>query len=205
MSALRFVRFGLWGLIVVIVAGVTATALGVFPPKRGESAQQGVVQIGGPFELTAMNGEKQAVPPAPGTPYAVFFGFTFCPDVCPTSMYDLTTWLDELGDAAGDVNVYFVSVDPERDTPDVLENYISVFNPRIVGMTGTAEEIAAVAQTHRAYYKRVELDDGDYTMDHTASIYLFDGDGEFFGTIAYGEQGDTALEKLRRLAKTAKS
>jgi cytochrome oxidase Cu insertion factor (SCO1/SenC/PrrC family) len=94
-----------------------------------------------------------------GKPYLMFFGFTHCPDICPTKLAEISIILDELGDKADDLNVLFVSVDPERDTPEVLKEYISSFHPQISGLSGSVEAVAATAKSHRAYYRKVPLDD----------------------------------------------
>ncbi len=136
-----------------------------------------------------------------GHPTVVFFGFTHCPEVCPTTLYELNGWLARIGDEGKDIRAYFVSIDPERDTPELLKAYVSTVSDRIVGITGEPDKIAAMAKAFGIFARRVELEGGDYTMDHTASILLLDSAGAFAGTIAYGENPDTAIEKLRRLAK----
>jgi len=136
-----------------------------------------------------------------GHPTAVFFGFTHCPEVCPTTLYEMNGWLTKLGDEGKDIRAYFVSIDPERDTPELLKSYVSNVSDRIVGITGEPDKIAAMAKAFGIFARRVEIEGGDYTMDHTASVLLLDSAGAFAGTIAYGENPDTAIEKLRRLAK----
>ena len=136
-----------------------------------------------------------------GHPTAVFFGFTHCPEVCPTTLYEMNGWLTKLGDEGKDIRAYFVSIDPERDTPELLKSYVSNVSDRIVGITGEPDKIAAMAKAYGIFARRVEIEGGDYTMDHTASVLLLDSAGAFAGTIAYGENPDTAIEKLRRLAK----
>jgi len=136
-----------------------------------------------------------------GHPTVVFFGFTHCPEVCPTTLYEMNGWLAKLGDEGKDIRAYFVSIDPERDTPELLKSYVSNVSDRIVGITGEPDKIAAMAKAFGIFARRVEIEGGDYTMDHTASVLLLDRAGAFAGTIAYGENPDTAIEKLRRLAK----
>lgn len=201
MTALSAVRYALWALLAGVVIGVTAAALGLFPGAQ-KGTVSGTATLGAPFTLTAMTGEPYSWEPATGAPHAIFFGFTFCPDVCPTTLYEMTTWLDRLGSDGETIKALFISVDPERDTPEKLANYLSAFDERIVGLTGSQADIDKVAGDFRIYHKRVELDDGDYTMDHTASVLLFKPDGSFFGTIAYGEDADSAVDKLRRLARS---
>ena len=134
-----------------------------------------------------------------GRPAVVFFGFTYCPEVCPTTLADLTTWLGELGPDADRLRVFFITVDPARDTPGELAKYLSSFDPRIRGLTGNAADIDGVAKAFGIYYQRIEIE-GGYTMDHTASVLLLDASGRFAGTISYQEQKAVAVAKLKRLA-----
>lgn len=127
----------------------------------------------------------------------VFFGFTFCPDVCPTTLADISGWLDDLGPDAGRLNVVFISVDPERDTPEAIADYVAAFHPQIRGWTGSPEDVAQAAGAFRVTYKKVPLGDGGYTMDHTASVMLFDATGKFRSTIDYHEPREVAVPKIR--------
>jgi protein SCO1/2 len=135
-----------------------------------------------------------------GQPSVVFFGFTHCPEVCPTTLFELSGWLKTLGDDGKTLHAYFVSVDPERDTPAVMNAYVSNFSDRITGITGDPDKVHAMAKSFGIYWKKVDTGDGDYTMDHTASVLLLNARGDFAGTIAYGESASTAVEKLKRLA-----
>lgn len=156
--------------------------------------------FGAPFALVDQKGEAVTEAAFRGHPSAVFFGFTHCPEVCPTTLVELDSWLKKLGDEGSHIKAYFVSVDPERDTPQILDAYVSNVSDRITGLTGEPDKVAAMAKSFGIYSKKVPLEGGDYTMDHTASVLLLDPSGDFFGTIAYGEDGDTALAKLKRLA-----
>ncbi|HHZ08312.1 MAG TPA: SCO family protein [Rhizobiales bacterium] len=156
---------------------------------------------GGSFALVDYDNNPITEAAFRGHPTAVFFGFTHCPEVCPTTLYELNGWLAKLGDEGKDIHAYFVSIDPERDTPELLKSYVSTVSDRIVGITGEPDKIAAMAKAFGIFARKVNLEGGDYTMDHTASILLLDRAGAFAGTIAYGENPDTAIEKLRRLAK----
>ena len=118
----------------------------------------------------------------------MFFGFTHCPEVCPTALFDISEILSKLGPDADKVNALFITVDPERDTPAVLKDYLSSFNPRLIGVGGDAEQLAAVAKAYRVYYKKVPLKDGDYTMDHTAIVYLMDKNGAFVAPFSLKRQ-----------------
>lgn len=160
------------------------------------------VRIGGPFVLTTQSGARLTEADLRGKPFTVFFGFTHCPEVCPTTLWEMSAALKALGPDADRLKVLFVTVDPARDTPGSLAGYLQAFDPRIVGLTGTEAEIDAMAKAYRAYWRKVPTEGGDYTMDHTASVFLMDAKGEFAGTIAYEEQAPVRLEKLRRLIAT---
>lgn len=156
--------------------------------------------FGDPFTLVDQRGEEITEAAFRGKPSAVFFGFTYCPEICPTTLYELDGWLDQMGSDGEDIRAYFVTVDPERDTPEVMNAYVGNVSDRIVGITGEPARVEAMAKSFGIYMNKVELDGGDYTMDHTASIILLDSTGDFMGTIAYGENPETALAKLKRLA-----
>jgi protein SCO1/2 len=135
--------------------------------------------IGGPFQLTDQAGETVTEQSLQGRPTLIFFGFTHCPDVCPTSLFEISEILRAMGGDADRVNAYFISVDPERDNTAAMKDYLSSFDPHLKGLTGDAETIAKVTSEYRVYAKKVPLKDGDYTMDHTALTYLMDRDGRF--------------------------
>ncbi len=155
--------------------------------------------IGGAFGLTDQNGEPFSSNDLKGKPYAIFFGYTHCPDICPATLFEMSAALAKLGDAADKLRMVFVTVDPARDTPELLKDYLSAFDPRIVGLTGTEDEIAATAKTFHTVYQKVPEENGDYSMDHSASVILMDAEGEFVGTISYREDVDVRVEKLKRL------
>lgn len=187
--------------LAVFLAGLAvllATALFILQPQQQQSASR--VPIGGPFRLTSHEGKPFTEADLKGKPFAVFFGFTHCPEVCPTTLYDLTQDLAALGADADRLRVAFVTVDPEQDTPDLLKTYLSSFDPRIVGLTGTPEEIAAVAKAYKIYYRKVPTDSG-YTMDHSATIFLMDSKGDFYGTSNFQEPEETRRAKLKQLIK----
>jgi protein SCO1/2 len=196
-------RGGVFIALLVVVTAVSAIAIYAMVTTRFQTSADvtGVptVTIGGPFKLTTKDGGTLTSDELRGEPFAIFFGYTRCPDVCPTTLTDLAALMQKLGPDADRMRFVFVSVDPIRDTPDVLKQYISVFDPRIMGLTGTEDEIATVAKEYRVFYEKVPTKDGDYTMNHTASVYLMDSRGEFTGVIDYHEDADTASAKLRRL------
>ncbi|SON53823.1 BsSco [Hartmannibacter diazotrophicus] len=193
MTRLKAIRIALW----VAVAVLTATTVGVFMIRETETPANAA--IGGPFTLEDAGGKPVTEAVFTGKPHLIFFGYTHCPDVCPTTLADMTVLLDDLGPAGKDLVIAFITVDPERDTPEVLKSYLSSFSPQIVGLTGTDAEIADVVSAYRAYRRKVPGEAGEYTMDHTASVYLFDDTGDFRGTIDLSETDDVRLAKVKRL------
>jgi protein SCO1 len=198
---LRTVRVVAWSALGALALAAFLMSAGLLPGFKNGSPAPMAAAIGGPFSLTSHTGQRVDSANLKGKPFTVFFGFTYCPDVCPTTLLDLTNLIRDLGPDADKMGYYFVTVDPERDTPPQLATYLASFDPRITGLVGTAEELANVAKAYRAIYKRVPTKDG-YTMDHTATMYLMDRDGRFSGTIDYQESQTTALAKLKRLVAT---
>ncbi|MCG8270879.1 SCO family protein [Aquamicrobium sp. NLF2-7] len=182
------------GLLILIAAGIGFITFSWYNQRHGGEP------FGAPFALTDQKGEPITEAAFRGQPTALFFGFTHCPEVCPTTLFELAGWLNALGDEGKDIRAYFVSVDPERDTPQILNTYIGNFSDRIIGITGEPAKVFDMAKSFGIYWKKVPTEDGDYTLDHTASILLLNSQGDFFGTIAYGESPDTAKAKLKRLA-----
>jgi protein SCO1/2 len=192
--ALSHIRTVLWTLVAVAALGAT----GLYVYTTMTRPAQAVALGQGNYELVTATGEAFNRDSLKGSPSMLFFGFTHCPDVCPTSLAELTVWYEALGDKADDLNAFFVSVDPERDTAEIIGDYVS-WTGHVTGVTGSPDEIAKAAKSWGVYYEKVPLEGGDYTMDHTASVFLVNAEGEFEGTIAYRENSDTALAKLRRL------
>ena len=139
--------------------------------------------IGGPFQLTDQSGATFTDKNLQGRPSLIFFGFTHCPDVCPTSLFEISQVLQAMGKDADKVNAVFVTVDPERDTQAAMKDYLSSFDPRIVGLTGTPEQVTAALKAYRGYAKKVEGKDGDYVMEHTALVYIMSARNEFIGSL----------------------
>jgi protein SCO1/2 len=182
------------GILVLMAAGVGFLT---FEWYRQQSSGE---PYGAPFALVDETGAPITEAAFRGQPSAVFFGFTHCPEVCPTTLYEMNGWLETLGDEGKDIRAYFVTVDPERDTPEVMKTYVTNVSNRIKGITGEPEKVHAMAKSFGIYWKKVDTGGGDYTMDHTASVLLLNGTGDFAGTIAYEENRDTAVAKLKRLA-----
>ena len=154
--------------------------------------------IGGPFQLTDQAGQTVTEKNLQGKPSLIFFGFTHCPDVCPTSLFEISEVLRAMGTDADRVNAYFVSVDPERDTAVAMKDYLSSFDPHLKGLTGDPDAVAKVISGFRVYAKKVPLKDGDYTMDHTALIYLMDRDGKFVAPFNLKRPPEEAAKDLKR-------
>lgn len=192
-------RLALIGALVFGAIGVVGGLAGILLTRS--EAQVGVRSaIGGPFELVDQNGKAVSEADILGKPTMIFFGYTFCPNVCPTTLSDMTVWLKELGPSADKLNAVFISIDPERDTVKAVKDYLSSFDPRIRGFTGTPEQIAHVVKTYRAYYRKVPGENGGpYLMDHTAGVYMMDAKDQFVGLIDYPETKANAVAKLKRL------
>jgi protein SCO1/2 len=154
--------------------------------------------IGGPFQLTDQAGQTVTDQSLKGRPTLIFFGFTHCPDVCPTSLFEISEVLRAMGKDADRVNAYFVSIDPERDTAAAMKDYLASFDPHLKGLTGDPEAVAKVLSAYRVYARKVPLKDGDYTMDHTALIYLMDRDGRFVSPFNLKRTPEAAAVDLRR-------
>ena len=193
-SALRTVRIVIWVAVIVLAGAVLWFE--VIDRDRGTGIA--AASIGGPFSLTDQTGATVTQAALQGHPSALFFGYTYCPDVCPTTLADMTTWLAQLGPASDKLKVYFVTVDPERDTAAHMKSYLEAFDPRITGLTGTRPQIDAMLKAYRVFSRKVG-DGPDYSMDHTASVYLLDDKAEFVGTVDWQEKEESVMAKLKRL------
>lgn len=198
---MKTVRIVLWAAVVVMAGALGWLTFAV--TQSGDKIAE--APFGVPFQLVDQKGQPISEQAFRGKPTALFFGFTHCPEVCPTTLFELDGWLKKVDPDGKGLQAYFVTVDPERDTPEILGQYISNVTNRVTGIAGDPAKIAEVIKGFRVYAKKVPLDeskpDGDYTMDHTASVFLLDAEGRFKGTIAYGENPDTAVKKLENLMK----
>jgi protein SCO1 len=154
--------------------------------------------VGGPFKLVDQNAKPITDEDMKGHPFLVFFGFTHCPDVCPTTLFEVSEILRAAGPGAKDARALFITVDPERDTPQVLKDYLGSFDPRVIGVTGDSEAVAAVIKSYRVYAKKVPTDGGGYTMDHTAIVYLMGKDGRFVAPFNMKRRPEEAAADLKR-------
>ena len=185
---------------IVLALGALAIAAAIWMVARGPGplGRERDAIGHGDYVLQATDGTTFTEAALRGHPSAVFFGFTHCPDVCPTTLGEIGTWQEELGDTAKDLRFWFVTVDPERDTVDQLRDYLS-WTAGVTGAAGTRAEVDEAIAAFRIYARKVPLSDGSYTMDHTPFVMLFDRNGSFVQTIGYREETATAVDKLRAL------
>ena len=198
-DGLKTLRWMLW-LLVALVIGVGLVAM--FAPNRATPPERESVysaSIGGPFALTAPDGSRVTDQTLKGKPFAIFFGFTRCPDVCPTTLSRMAQLRKQLGQDGDKFRIVFVSVDPGYDSPEDIGRYVALFGTPILGLTGTDAEVDSAVKAYRAFYQKVPTKGGDYTIDHTASVYLMDASGKLQSIIAYDETDPSALAKLKRL------
>jgi protein SCO1/2 len=186
-------------IAIALVSLIAAGSLAMLMVQRPQPAVKstGTALVGGAFELTSHKGERVTNKNFAGRYMLVFFGYTYCPDVCPAGLQVMTAALDELGTQADPITPVFITIDPERDTPAVLADYVSHFHPRLVGLTGTAAEIAAAATAYRVYYRKAG-EDADYLMDHSSILYLMDPKGEFVKHFAYGTDASALAEGIKQ-------
>lgn len=170
----------------------------VNPFSKKEAAQVGEAAIGGAFTLTNQNGEQISNTDFSGKFMLVYFGYSFCPDVCPADLLTITSAMQALGEDADNIAPIFITIDPERDTVEQLHLYMQNFDPRITALTGSAEEIADAAKAYRVYYQEAESEDTEqYLMDHTAITYLMDKNGKYLSHFPHGTDSTVMAEKLQ--------
>jgi protein SCO1/2 len=205
MPLLRIIRYAAWTASAVLLFVVSAVTLGwwrVDGPGRRDVAGveiKGVPQIGGDFTLVDHRGRTVTNRDFLGRPALVFFGFTHCPDVCPTTLFELTQRLKTLGADSERLQVLFITADPERDTPEQMALYLQSFDPHIVGLSGTREQVDGAIAAYKVVAKKVPLAGGGYNVDHTASVFMMDSAGRFAGLIDHHESEEMAVAKMRRL------
>lgn len=207
MGKLRVARIALWNVALICAALFALIGSGLLRLSHGRVATTTPsdqkftpLAIGGPFRLTSHNGETVTNESLKGKPYAIFFGYTHCPDVCPTTLADFATLLEDLGPDGNKVTPVLVTVDPERDTQHVLAEYMQAFDPRILALTGSEGAVDATVKVFKVFRRKVPTE-GGYTMDHTALVYLMDKEGRFFSTLDPHEDRGARLAKLRRAVR----
>jgi protein SCO1/2 len=172
--------------------------LGAIFAVTGYSPTPHAAAIGGPFRLVDQNGKPFTDQDMRGKPYLVFFGFTHCPDICPTTLFEMSQLMRKLGPDADRAGALFITVDPGRDTPAIVKDYLASFDPHLRGLTGDQAAIDQAVKDYRVYAKKVPLQGGDYTMDHTAIVYLMDKDGQFVAPFDLQRSADVEAAELRR-------
>jgi protein SCO1/2 len=199
---MKNVRIALWLLVAVALFALGAIAVtrpGLFGGGKTITAAAPGAPLGGAFRLVDQNGAAVTEEIFRGKPSVTLFGFTHCPDVCPTGLSEMSRWADELGADAEKIRFVFVTVDPDRDTSEAMREYLSAFSAPVIGVTGAPDAVLAMTKDYKIFSRKVPLDGGDYTMDHSAAMILQDANGNFAGTIAPDEPHATGLEKLKRL------
>ena len=196
--SLSRLRLMLW--VVVGIAALAAIALVWQRSAQDQTATQASLgSIGGPYTLVDTDGRPFASSRLNGRPAAIFFGFTHCPDVCPTTLARLTKLRRQLAQGDDSFSIVFITVDPERDTPAEMANYMQLFDTPVVGLTGTPAQVEQVKKQFGIYSRKVEQPGGGYSVDHTASVILTDRNGQFVATLSPEEGDAVALEKLKRI------
>jgi protein SCO1/2 len=183
----------------VLMAGFAASlVVGLWLMLGLLKSSRQTASIGGPFQLKDQFGKTVTETGLLGRPTLMFFGFTHCPDICPTSLFEMSEVLRAMGNDADRVNAFFVSVDPERDTAESIKDYLASFDPHLRGLTGTSEELAKITAEYRVYSKKVPLKGGDYTIDHTSLVYLMNSEGKFAKSFDIKRTPQQAAAELER-------
>jgi len=196
---MRSVRIVLWVLVAIAAAVFAYLMFRQVPQAQPQGEAMNLASIGGPFTLTGSDGKPFSSTVLSGKPYGIFFGFTHCPDVCPTTLARMVKLRNALSAGDRPFEIVFVTVDPERDGPAEVGKYAELFNSSVIGLTGTPAQIAQVKKQFGIYSRKVPDQSGSYSVDHTATVLLFDRNGRFTGTIAPEESDTAALAKLKRI------
>jgi protein SCO1/2 len=193
-----------FALVVLLIAAVTgAGALWLTRSLPDGPIVSGEALVGGPFTLTDQNGKRVTDQDFRGKYTLIFFGFTFCPDVCPSELQVMSAALDELGPVGEKIQPIFITIDPARDTPEAMKLYVSNFHPRLIGLTGSDADIAAVAKAYRVYYAKAKDTENspDYQMDHSTILYLIGPDGKFVKHFTYNTDVKALADGLRSVVQ----
>ncbi|MEQ9638525.1 MAG: SCO family protein [Alphaproteobacteria bacterium] len=190
-------RLSLLAAVVAAVVALSVMVLSLIP--FGDEKGAGVALIGGPYELVDQTGRVVTEQTDAGKLRLIYFGYTYCPDVCPTELSVMSQALDLLGEDAAEVQPIFITIDPQRDTPAQMAEYVQHFYPSMLGLTGSPEQVAAAAKTYRVYYAKGPGDDEDYLMDHSSFIYVMGRDGSYLAHFGPNTAPETMAEQLRKL------
>ena len=196
---MRSLRIVLWVLVAIAAAVFAYVMLKPVPTAQPQDEAFSLASFGGPFTLTGSDGKPFTSSALSGKPYGIFFGFTHCPDVCPTTLARMVKLRNVLGAGDRPFEILFVTVDPERDGPAEVGKYAELFNSSVIGLTGTPAQIAQMKKRFGIYSRKVPDQGGGYSVDHTATVLLFDRNGRFTGTIAPEESENAAIAKLKRI------
>ena len=191
---MKLFRISIWGLCLVFGAVLMYSWW-----PEDEKSSGWIADIGGEFSMVSARGGIVTEKSFPDKAKLMFLGFTNCPDVCPTTLSEISGWLKDLGSDAGDLQPIFITADPERDTSEILDEYVGYFDQRIVALRPSIEELDRFVKDFKIFYEKVPGKNGEYSVDHTASVLLFRDDNSFFGTIDFHEERGVAIAKLRRL------
>ena len=197
-----FRRGIIYYIIIPIIVLLILFIVSIFIGNQNKTSQNTNVTdiiITSDFELYDQDNKKVTKADILGSPSVLFFGFTYCPDVCPTTLQSLSVLIGQLGESSKKLKFYFISVDPERDTPEALKQYLNSFHPAIKALTGDPKQLDVLIKSYSIYAKKVPLENNNYTMDHTSSLILIDKNTNLVGTISYDEKIDVALTKLKNL------
>ena len=186
-------------LIVTFAVALVGVIFIVDALYGGRSGSSGIVKIGGSFTLVDQHGKSRADGDFRGEHLLIYFGYTYCPDVCPTALSDMALVMDALGDEADKLRPMFITIDPSRDTPERLKPYVANFHPKLVGLTGSEAAVAAAAKAYRVYFakSKTEAGSGEYLMDHTSIIYLMGPDGRYLTHFTHGVTAETMAKRIR--------
>lgn len=201
MHSLKLVRSIMWILVAVVAAIFMVTAYKEREPAPSTITATGKAAVGGHFSLISHEGKRIDNATLAGKPYLAFFGFTHCPDICPTTLFELTKIMKELGADADRLNVVLITVDPERDSQELLAAYMTSFDSRILALRGTREETDAVVKAFAAFAQKVPMDGGQYTMEHTAGVYVMDTNGEFSSLMRMDDTPEQKIKMIRNVVR----
>jgi protein SCO1/2 len=202
---LRALRIALFATLGIVVVALFAWQYGFLSPNGGRPGASGIASIGGPFTLVDQTGATRTDKDFGGKLMLIYFGYTWCPDVCPTAVQVMSVAIDMLGDQGKEIVPILITVDPERDTPSHLSEYVKNFHPRLVGLTGSAEAIRQAAKAYRVYYRKADVNAAgekstgkDYLMDHSSVVYLMDREGRYLTHFTHQSQSDDIVAEVRK-------
>jgi protein SCO1/2 len=193
--------FWTYGLALAFACAIVELSLGISNPAMAAALPAAMPSIAGHFELETLDGREVTDANYRGKWLLIYFGYTYCPDVCPTVLNEIGTALNELGPVAGKIQPIFITIDPARDKASVMKAYLKSFDPRIIGLRGDGDEIEAAAKSFHVYYQMRSLGNGQYTVDHSGYLYLIDPRGKFASLLTASLPGHEIAQELRKRVK----